>query len=63
MLSLNDFTKERLSEIATSVIWELIHEDKEYTLDYFKYACDMSIEELEYFGVKLTESEKEKYAR
>lgn len=63
MLSLDDFTKERLSEIAKSVIWELIHEDREYTMDYFKCACDMSIEELEYFGVELTESEKKEYTR
>ena len=63
MLSLDDFTKERLSEIATSVIWELIHEDREYTLEYFKAACEMFIEELEYFGVELTENEKEEYRR
>ena len=29
MLSLDNFTKERLSEIATSVIWGLIEDDKE----------------------------------
>lgn len=63
MLSLDDFTKERLSEIATNLVWVLIEDDRESALEYFKDTCDISIEALEYFGVELTESEKEEYAR
>lgn len=63
MLSLDDFTKERLSEIAKSVVWELTHEDRGYAIEYFKCACEMSLEELEYFGVELTENEKKEYAK
>lgn len=63
MLSLDDFTKERLSEIATNLIWGLIEDDRESALEYFKDTCDMSIGALEYFGVELTESEKEEYRR
>lgn len=63
MLSLDDFTKERLSKIATNLVWGLIEDDRESALEYFKDTCDMSIEELEYFGVDLTESGKEVYAR
>lgn len=63
MLSLDDFTKERLSEIATNLVWGLIEDDRESALEYFKDTCDMSIEKLEYFGVDLTESEREEYER
>ena len=63
MLSLDNFTKERLSEIVTNLIWGLIQDDRESALEYFTDTCDMSIAELEYFGVKLTESEREEYAR
>lgn len=62
-MNLNDFTKERLSEIAKSVVWELTHEDRGYAIEYVKCACEMSLEELEYFGVELIESEKQEYAR
>lgn len=63
MLSIDDFTKERLSEIATNLVWGLIEDDRQSALEYFKDTCNMSIEELEYCGVELTESEKEEYAR
>lgn len=63
MLSLDDFTKERLSEIATNLIWGLIEDDRESALEYFKDTCDMSLEELKYFGVKLTESDKEEWLK
>lgn len=63
MLSIDDFTKERLGEIATNLVWGLIEDDRQSALEYFKDTCNMSIEELEYFGVDLTESEKEEYAR
>lgn len=49
MLSLDDFTKERLSEIATNLAWGLIEDDRESALEYFKDTCDMSIGALEYF--------------
>ena len=52
MLSLDDFTKERLSEIATSVIWGLIEDDRENAIEYLKGDLDMSDEELKYFGVE-----------
>ena len=35
MLSLDDFTKERLSEIATNLAWGLIEDDRESALEYF----------------------------
>lgn len=63
MLSLDDFTKERLTEVATNVIWGLIEDDRESALKYFKDTCDMSVEELKYYGVDLTESEREEYER
>lgn len=63
MLSIDDFTKERLGEIATNLVWGLIEDDRESALGFFKDTCDMSLEALEYFGVELTESEKENYAR
>ena len=63
VLSLDDFTKERLSEIATNLVWGLIEDDRESALEYFKDTCDLSIEVLEYFGVELTESEREEYAK
>lgn len=63
MLSINDFKKERLGEIATNLVWGLIEDDRQSALEYFKDTCDMPIEELEYFGVDLTESEREEYER
>lgn len=63
MLTIVDFQKERLSEIATNLVWGLIEDDRQSALEYFKDTCNMSIEELEYCGVELTESEKEEYAR
>ena len=63
MLSLDDFTKERLSEIATNLVWGLIEDDRESALKYVKDTCDMSIGVLEYLGVDLTESEREEYER
>lgn len=63
MLSIDDFTKERLSEIATNLVWGLIEDDRQSALEYFKDTCDVSIEALEYFGVELTESEREEYER
>ena len=41
----------------------LIQDDRESALEYFKDTCEMSIGELEYFGLKLTESDREEYAR
>lgn len=63
MLTIVDFQKERLSEIATNLVWGLIEDDRQNALEYFKDTCNMSIEELEYFGVDLTESEREEYER
>ena len=63
LLNLVEFTKERLTEVATNVIWGLIEDDRESALKYFKDTCDMSVEELKYYGVDLTESEREEYER
>lgn len=63
MLTIVDFQKERLSEIATNLVWGLIEDDRQSALEYFKDTCNMSIEELEYCGVELTESEREEYER
>ena len=62
-LNLDNFNKEWLSKIATNVVWGLIEDDRESALEYFKDTCDISIEALEYFGVDLTESEREEYER
>lgn len=63
LLNLVEFTKEKLTEVATNVIWGLIEDDRESALEYFKDTCDMSIEELKYYGVDLTESEREEYEK
>lgn len=63
MLTIVSFPKERLSELLTNTVWGLIEDDRQSALEYLKDVCDMSIEELEYCGVELTESEKEEYAR
>ena len=63
MLTIVSFPKERLSELLTNTVWGLIEDDRESALEYLKDVCDMSMKELEYCGVELTESEKEEYAR
>ena len=63
MLTIVDFTKERLSELLTNTVWGLIEDDRQSAVEYLKDVCNMSIEELEYCGVELTESEREEYAR
>lgn len=63
MLTIVDFQKERLSELLTNTVWGLIEDDRQSALVYLKDVCDMSIEELEYCGVELTESEREEYEK
>lgn len=49
--------------MLTNTVWGLIEDDRQNALEYLKDVCDMSIEELEYCGVDLTESEREEYER
>lgn len=63
MLTIVSFPKERLSELLTNTVWGLIEDDRQSALVYLKDVCNMSIEELEYCGVELTESEREEYEK
>ena len=63
MLTIVSFPKKRLSELLTNTVWGLIEDDRQSALEYLKDVCDMYIEELEYCGVDLTESEREEYER
>ena len=63
ILTIVSFPKKRLSELLTNTVWGLIEDDRQSALEYLKDVCDMSIEELEYCGVDLTESEREEYER
>lgn len=57
-MKLEDFSKARLSEIADLVIWGLIEDDKESAIEYLREECDMSKEELEWFGVEIEEEDE-----
>lgn len=57
-MKLDDFSKERLSEIADYVIWGLIEDDRESAIEYLREEVGMSKEELEWFGVEIDEEEE-----
>lgn len=59
---------ERLSELATLFKDGLVEDDKEQAMMYFKETCDMTTEEMKYFGIecrqwKLVELKLEKTSR
>ena len=57
-MKLDDFSKERLSEIADYVIWGLIEDDRESAIEYLREEVGMIKEELEWFGVEIDEEEE-----
>ena len=60
-MKLKDFTDYRLEELLTHAIQGLLFDDRESAIEYFHDTMDMTIEELEYFGVELTEEEQEEF--
>lgn len=60
-LTMNDIGLYRMMEMLTWAIDGLIEDDRYSAIEYFHDTMDMTIEELEYFGIKLTEEELEMY--
>lgn len=60
-MKLKDFSKERLCELLTWAIDGLIEDDRESAIQYLHDTMDMTIEELEFFGVTLTREEKDEH--
>lgn len=52
---------ERLCVLVMYGILGLIEDDRESAIEYFHDTMEMTLGELEYFGVKLTEDELNKY--
>jgi hypothetical protein len=50
-------TYDRLSELATLFKDGLVEDDEETAMEYFENTCEMTDDEMEYFGLKESESE------
>ena len=60
-INMKDIGLDRMTEIASWAIEGLIEDDRYSAIEYLHDEIDMTIEELEFFGVTLTREEKKEH--